>query len=122
MQTIEFPGASITVIDDDILLFEAKANTVVDKVAARHFYAEIEKHVDGDYSLIINRRHRYQLLRFEVFSVINSQSRLKAIAIVADGHAAQKMIELEAPLCEKPFAAFSSIEDALVWLRGLDQA
>ena len=121
MQTLDFPGATISVIDDEILLFEAKANTVVDKIAARKFYDEIESHVDGDYSLIINRRQRYQLLRFEVFGVINSQSRLKAIAVVADGHAAQKMIELEAPLCEKPFAAFTSIDDALAWLRGLNQ-
>lgn len=119
MKTLDFPGATISMIDDDILLFEAKENTVVDKISARKFYDEIEKSVDGDYSLIINRKNRYQLLRFEVFSVINSQERLKAIAIVADGHAAQKMIEIEAPLCEKPFAAFTCIEEALVWLRTL---
>ena len=117
METIDLPGATIAMIDDDILLFEAKANTVVDKVAARKFYDEIDRHLDGDYSLIINRRHKYQLLRFEVFNVINSQSRLKAIAIVAERYAAQKMTEIEAPLCEKPFAAFTNIEDAIAWVR-----
>ena len=122
MQTIDLPGATVSMIDNNILVFEAKANTVVDKIAARNFYEEIERHVDGDYSLIINRKNRYQLLRFEVFGVINSQTRLRAIAIVADRHAAQKMIELEAPLCEKPFAAFSNIDDALGWVRSLNLA
>ena len=59
-------------IDEDILLFEAKTNTVVDKIAAQKFYDEIENHIAKDYSLIIDRRHRYQLLRFEIFVVINS--------------------------------------------------
>lgn len=121
METLDLPGATVSLIDDGIFLFEAKEDTVVDKVAARKFYDELEKHVDGDYSLIVYRKNRYQLLRFEVFGVINSQARLKAVAIVAERHAAQKMIELEAPLCEKPFAAFSNIDDALNWVRSLKQ-
>ena len=121
METLDLPGATVSLIDDGIFLFEAKENTVVDKVAARNYYDEIEKHADGDYSLIVNRKNRYQLLRFEVFGVINSQSRLKAVAIVADRHATQKMIELDAPLCEKPFAAFTNIEDAVDWVRSLEQ-
>ena len=101
-------------------MFEANAEVVIDKQAAQNFYNDIEQHVTGNYSLIIHRKHKYQLLRMEVFSVINSRERLLGLAIVAPKATAKKMAEMEAPpLCQNPFSTFSSIDDAVGWIKTL---
>lgn len=110
-------NAIVTVIDEHIVVFEADPETVIDKNAAQSFYDEIERHVNGDYSLVINRKNKYQLLRFEVFDIINSRDRLKGLAIVAAKDSAKKMAAIEAPLSKKPFATFSSVDEAIAWLR-----
>lgn len=121
MKTIDLGNAKICLIDDHIVLFEATAGVVIDKDAAQSFYDGIEAHVDGNYSLIINRKNKYQLLRFEVFQLINSRTRLQSIAIVAPKDSAQKMAQIEAPLCQKPFATFCSVDDAVAWLKTFHQ-
>jgi hypothetical protein len=119
MKTINLKNANISLIDEHIVLFEAKPAVVIDKQAAQSFYNEIEQHVTGNYSLIIHRKHKYQLLRMEVFGVINSRERLLGLAIVAPKETAKKMAEMEAPLCQKPFATFTSVDDAVAWVKEL---
>lgn len=119
MKNIDLGTAQITLIDECIVLFEADPDLVIDKRAATDFYHAINQHVTGDYSLIIHRKHKYQLLRMEVFGVINSQERLVGMAIVAPRNTAKKMADIEAPLSQKPFATFSNIDDAIVWLKTL---
>ena len=116
MKTLDLGSAKLSLMDGNILLFEADEGVVVDKKSAQRFYNEIENQVTGDYSLVINRKKKYQLLRFEVFDVINNQSRLMGLAIVADKDSARKMAEIEAPLCQKPFAIFSNVKEAVAWL------
>lgn len=120
MRTIDLGEAQISLIDDHIVLFEASPDTVIDQQAAANFYDEIEKHVSGHYSLIIHRKNKYQLLRMEVFNVINTRQRLVGIAIVTPRTIAQKMADMEAPLSEKPFSTFSNIDDATAWLNTLE--
>jgi hypothetical protein len=117
MKEINVGNARISLIEDNIVLFEADPNIVIDKKTAQTFYQEIEKHVSNNYNIIIHRKHKYQLLRMEVFDVINNQERLLAMAIVAPREVAKKMADMEAPLCEKPFATFTSIEDAVAWIK-----
>lgn len=119
MKTIDLGNAQITLIDDAIVLFEASPKTVIDKQTAIEFYDGIEQHVAGKYSLIIHRKNKYQLLRMEVFSVINSRDKLLGMAIVAPKDSARKMAVIEAPLSKKPFEVFSKIDDAVDWLKTL---
>ena len=119
MKTIDLGKAQISLIDEYIILFEANPDTVIDQQAAMNFYDEIEKHVSGNYSLIIHRKNKYQLLRMEVFNVINNRKRLIGIAIVTPKSIAQKMADIEAPLSKKPFSTFSNIDDATAWLNTL---
>ena len=102
MKTIDLGNAKICLIDDHIVLFEANADVVIDKDVAQLFYDGIEEHVDGNYSLVINRKNKYQLLRFEIFHVINSRVRLQGLAIVAAKESAQKMAKIEAPFARSP--------------------
>jgi len=119
MKTIDLGKAQIALINEHIVLFEVIPDTVIDQHAAINFYDEIEKHVSGDYSLIIHRKNKYQLLRMEVFNVINTRKRLVGIAIVTPRNIAKKMAEMEAPLCKKPFSTFNDIDDATAWLKTL---
>ncbi len=119
MESIDLGTAKITLIDECIVLFEANPNIVIDKRAATDFYDLINKRVRGKYSIIINRKNKYKMLRMEVFSVINIQDRLVGIAIVAPKDTAKKMAAIEATLSQKPFAIFCNIGDAIVWLKNL---
>ena len=119
MKTINLGNATISLIDEDIVLFEANPTVVIDKQAAQSFYNGIEQHVTGNYSLIIHRKHKYQMLRMEVFSVINRRERLIGLAIVAPKDTAKKMAEMESPLCQKPFSTFSNVDDAVSWIKDL---
>ena len=119
METIDLGKAQISLINEHVILFEAIPDTVIDQQAAINFYDEIEKHVSGNYSLIIHRKNKYQLLRMEVFNVINNRKRLIGIAIVTPKSVAQKMADIEAPLSKKPFSTFSNIDDATAWLNTL---
>lgn len=119
MEIIDLGKAKISLINKDIILFEANPDTVIDQQTAINFYDEIEKHTSGNYSLIIHRKNKYQLLRMEVFNVINNRKRLTGIAIVTPKNIAKKMADMEAPLSEKPFSTFSSIDDATAWLKTL---
>ena len=122
MTTLIIDNANINLIDGNIVLFEADPDIVVDKTKAQNFYQEIERHIQGEYSIIIHRKHRYQLLRMEVFKVINNQERLLAMAIVAPQDLRKKMADIEAPLCKKPFATFSDIESAVTWIQSLNKS
>lgn len=119
MKTIDLGKAQISLINEYIVLFEADPETVVDQQAATNFYEEIEKHISGDYSLIVHRKNKYQLLRVEVFNVINTRKRLVGIAIVAPQNTAKRMADMEAPLSKKPFSTFNDIDDATAWLKTL---
>lgn len=119
METINTGKAQIKVVNEHIVLFEANPDIVIDQKTAINFYDEIEKHVPGNYGLIIHRKHKYQLLRMEVFHIINNRKRLVGLAIVAPKDIARKMADMEAPLCEKPFSTFSDIDDAAAWLTTL---
>ncbi len=119
MDTFTIGNATLTVVDENILVFEAAPGSVIDKITALKFCDEIEQYINGDYSLVINRKNKYQKLRFEVFSVTNNRNRLKGLAIVAEKNSAKKMAEIEAPLSQKPFAIFSNVDEGIEWLRTL---
>jgi len=121
METIDLGKAKISLINERTVLFEAISDTVIDSQTAIYFYDQIEKHISGNYSLIIHRKHKYQLLRMEVFNVINTRERLVGIAIVTTKDVARKMASIEASLSEKPFSIFGNIEDATAWLNTLHE-
>jgi len=121
METLNIGNANISLVDNDIVIFEADPEIVIDKIKAQNFYKEIERNVQGEYSIIIHRKHRYQLLRMEVFDVINSQERLLAMSVVAPQESRKKMAIIEAPLCKKPFEVFADIESAVTWIHSLDK-
>lgn len=119
MKQVDTGDAQLSLIDDRVVIVETKAGVMLDRNKTRQFYEIVEQLVPGDYSLVINRKHDYRLMRFEVYSIANSHERLKGIALVVPKKTADRMAELEAPLCQKPFAKFGSLEEAVNWAQDL---
>lgn len=116
---IDTGNAILTLLDEHTILVETKEGVVLDKEATRAFYKAIECKMPGEYSLIINRKNKYKLMRFEVYNEANSHSRLRGIAIVTHKKIAGLMAELEGPLSQKPFGIFASVDEAIVWAKSL---
>jgi len=111
--------ASLTVLDDHVILVETKEGMVLDKKTIGEFYEKIEREMPNDYSLVINRKNKYKLMRFEVYGEANTHSRLRGIAIVTHKKTTEVMARLEAPLCQKPFEVFNDVDRAIGWAKSL---
>lgn len=122
MKEIDTGDANLYMLDEHVVLVETREGVVLDIGKIRKFYAVIEQHLAGDYSLVINRRHKYALMRYEVYSEANQRDRLRAIAIVVHKKPAEQMASLEKPLSKKPFAMFKNVDDAIAWVRTMHQA
>ena len=114
--------AQIQILNDYIALVETHAGVMLDTTKIRKFYDLIENQFKGDYSLIIDRKNKYQLMRFEVYKEANRHDRLKGIAIVTRSTAEKKMAEIERPLSEKPFSTFDNLDSAIAWVETLHQS
>lgn len=111
--------ATVTIIDDHVVVVETKDGIVVDKNLTKQLYETIGSKVPGEYSLVINRKHNYKLMRFEVYSEANAHDRLRGIAIVTHKTTAGIMAKIEAPLSQKPFETFDDVEQAIAWAKSL---
>jgi hypothetical protein len=111
--------AMVTIIDEQVVLVETKEGIVLDKKTIKEFYKTIEDKVTEEYSLVINRKHKYKLMRFEVYAEANSHPRLRGIAIVTHKKTSDIMAKIEAPLSQKPFETFNDVDQAIAWAKSL---
>lgn len=116
---INTDSSLITLLDDHVVLIETNEGLILDKTAVRRLYEKIEQLLSGDYSLVINRRNKYKLMRIEVYKEANAHDRLRGIAIVTHQKVAGMMAGMEAPLSQKPFSTFTDIDDAIAWAKSL---
>lgn len=119
VREFETEDMNLYLLDDHVVLVETKPGVTLDKTKTKRFYDLIETQLPGDYSLIINRKNDYRLMRVEVYGVANTHSRLRGVAIVVHRKLAGAMAEIEAPLCQKQFAKFANVDDAVAWARSL---
>ena len=118
---IDTGDAILSLLDEHVVLVETKPGVTLDKQKTDKFYEIVEKQMSGNYSLVINRKNDYRLMRFEVYNIANAHNRLRGIAIVTHKKVAGMMAELESPLSQKQFARFSNVDDAIAWARKLHQ-
>jgi hypothetical protein len=111
--------AIVTILDEHVILVETKEGMVMDKNVTKNFYETIEREMPGQYSLVINRKHAYKLMRFEVYGEANSHTRLNGIAIVTHKTTAGIMAKIEEPLSKKPFETFTDVDQAIAWAKSL---
>ena len=67
--------------------------------------------------MIIDRKEDYSIIPVDVYEVINSMDRLKAIAIVLYNETAKLGMATEKHLFNGSLAVFDNVEVARVWLK-----
>jgi len=117
MKTIELEKTTLVFIDEHVVIAESKEGVTVDISAVKQAYDLIEENLSGNYTLILDRKNKYRLMRFEVAKEDEKRERLKGIAVVAYNNTALQMAKLDQHATKKPFAIFDQLDDAIVWAR-----
>ena len=118
---IDAEYALLTFCDKNVVVVETKPGIIVEGTMVKKAICMIEEKVDGDFSVVIDRKNDYKLMRFEIYNETNACIRLKGVAIVTHSKASEMLSDLEAPLCRKQFAKFHSVEEAIAWAKSLHE-
>ena len=117
MKTIELEKTTLVFIDEHVVIAESKEGVTVDISAVKQAYDLIEENLSGNYTLILDRKNKYKLMRFEVATEDEKRERLKGIAVVAYNNTALQMAKLDQHATKKSFVIFDQLDDAIVWAR-----
>ena len=117
MREIDAGYAKLFLYDEKIVVVETKPGVIVEGSMVKAALDLIEKQIAADYSVIINRKNEYKLMRLEIYNETNHRQRLIGIAIVTHSKAAEMLTDLEIPLSQKKIAKFSNLEDAISWAK-----
>lgn len=119
MKTIELERTKLVFVDEHVVITETKEAVLIDSSTVKQAYDIIEEELSGSYTLIIDRRNKYRLMRFEVAKEDERRDRLKGIAVVAYNSTALQMAEMDKHASKKPFAIFDQLDDAIAWAKDL---
>ena len=119
MKIIELEKTKLTFLNEHIVTTETKEGVVIDYDTVKEAYDIIEEELSGSYTLIIDRRNKYRLMRFEVAKEDERRDRLEGIAIVTYNNTALKMAQMDKHSSQKPFAIFEQLDDAISWAKDL---
>lgn len=117
MKTIELEKTKLVFIDDQIVITETKRDVLIDHATVKQAYDIIEEELSGNYTLIIDRRNKYRLMRFEVAKEDEQRDRLKGIAVVTYNNTALQMAKMDKHASKKPFAIFDQLDEAIAWAK-----
>ena len=117
MKTIELEKTKLVFFDDQIVIVEPKKDATIDHTVVKQAYDIIEENLTGNYTLIIERKNKYKLIRFEAAKEDEQRDRLKGIAVVAFNNIALQMAELDKRISKKPFVIFTQLENAIAWAK-----
>jgi len=82
MKYIDTDAVHMTILDDSVVLVEARHGVEISSVNARVANELIAREMPGNYGMIINRKEDYSIVPVDVYEVLNRMDRLKAIALV----------------------------------------
>jgi len=98
-------------------LVEAKYGVEINGVNSKVANDLIASEISGNYGLIFNRKKDYSIVPVDVYEVLNSMDRLKAIAVVLYNETSKLGIVTEQHLFNGMLAIFDNVEDARAWLK-----
>ena len=107
----------INILDAETVLVEAFDG--VDINAEKSIYANqlIEKEMTNYYGMIIDRKADYSIVPVDVYNVLNSFKRLKAIAIVLHNKRSYFPISAEQKLYKGKLEVFQTVDQAHKWIK-----
>ena len=117
MRAIDTKAVDIAILDNDVVLVEAKYGVEINSVNSMIANDLIASEISGNYGLILNRKKDYSIVPVDVYEVLNSMERLKAIAVVLYNETSKLGIVTEQHLFKGALAIFDNVEDARVWLK-----
>ncbi|MDH5473802.1 MAG: hypothetical protein OEY61_13205 [Gammaproteobacteria bacterium] len=118
MKYIETDFIHISILDDRTVLVEAIEGVEINHEKSRQANELIESNMPGDYGMIIDRKSDYSIVPHDVYNILNSLAKLKAIAIVV--HKKNFLpISTEKKLFRGKLEAFSSIQQAHEWIASI---
>lgn len=119
MKYIETDYIHISILDDRTVLLEAIDGVEIDGQKSREANSLIEKAMPGDYGMIIDRKSDYSIVPVEVYKILNSLEKLKAIAIVVHNKSNFLPIGTEQRLFKGELEVFKYIKEAHKWITNI---
>jgi hypothetical protein len=117
VKTIELEKSKLIFVDDHVVITETKEGVTIDAPFVKQAYDIIEENLPGNYTLILDRKNKYRLMRFEVAKEDAQRDRLKGIATVVYNSTSMQMAKIDKPVSKKPFDIFDNLDDAIAWAK-----
>lgn len=116
MKHIHTDFIHISILDTKTVLVEAMDGVNIN--LAKSIYANqlIANEMPGDYGMIIDRKADYSIVPVDVYNVLNSFERLKAIALVVHNKKSYFPVTAEKKLYQGKLEIFQTIIQAHKWL------
>lgn len=116
MKCLDTNFMHISIIDSRTVLVAAMNGVEIDAEKSKYANGLIEREMPGDYGMIIDRKANYSIVPIDVYNILNSFERLKAIAIVVHGKRNFLPISMEQRLYNGQLDMFRSIRQAHEWI------
>lgn len=116
MKTIETDFIHISILDSNTVLVEAMEGVDINLEKSRYANQLIADEMPGNYGMIIDRKADYSIVPVDVYNVLNSLERLKAIAIVVHSKKSYFPLSAEQQLYKGQLEVFQTISQAHKWL------
>ena len=116
MKYLDTDFIHISILDDKTVLVEAMEGVEIDLEKSKYANELIESEMPDDYGMIINRKADYSIVPVDVYNILNSLKKLKAIAIVVYKSRNFLPVETEKKLFKGKLEVFDSVQEAHQWV------
>jgi hypothetical protein len=117
MKNIETDFIHISILDTNTVLIEAMEGVDINQEKSTYTNQLIANEMPGNYGMIIDRKADYSIVPVDVYNVLNSFERLKAIAIVVHNKKSYFPVSAEQQLYQGKLEVFQTICQAHQWLK-----
>lgn len=116
MKYIDTDFIHISILDAKTVLVEAMYGVEIDLEKSRYANQLIANEMPANYGMIIDRKADYSIVPVDVYNVLNSFERLKAIALVVHNKTSYFPVSVEQKLYQGQLEAFQTINQAHRWI------
>ena len=116
MKYIDTDFIHISILDAKTVLVEAMYGVDIDLEKSRYANQLIANEMPANYGMIIDRKADYSIVPVDVYNVLNSFERLKAIALVVHNNKSYFPVSVEQKLYQGQLEVFQTINQAHRWI------
>ncbi|MDH5766495.1 MAG: hypothetical protein OEZ38_10815 [Gammaproteobacteria bacterium] len=116
MKYLDTDFIHISILDNKTVLVEAMEGVEINLEKSKYANELIESEMPGNYGMIINRKADYSIVPVDVYNILNSLKKLKAIAIVVYNRRNFLPVETEKKLFKGRLEVFNSVQEAHQWV------